>query len=129
MQAAGVPAMNAARKLCRPLERPSPNGRQSRSVKPWTPIRRSALQTLHTSIGRRRVASEPEADQEAGVIGHLTHDRSGSDRIHQSGVAYASAKQVDSHLRVLLLCDAIHRKKAMNALNLFDQARATTRSE
>jgi len=52
------------------------------------------------------------------------HGRSGRDRFHHWRIAYASAKEVDSHLRLLLHAHAVDRAKASNALNLFDEVRA-----
>ena len=54
------------------------------------------------------------------------HGRSGRDRLHHWRIAYASAKEVDSHLRLLCTSQAIHRGKAMNTLDLFDEVRAMT---
>ncbi len=54
------------------------------------------------------------------------HGRSGRDRIHHWRIAYASAKEVDTHLRLLVGTDAIHRKHADHALHLFDEVRAMT---
>ena len=54
------------------------------------------------------------------------HGRSGRDRTHHWRIAYASAKEVDSHLRLLCLSGALHRGKATTALQLFDQVRAMT---
>ena len=54
------------------------------------------------------------------------HGRLGRDRAHHWRIAYASAKEVDSHLRVLCLTGAVHRGKATTALFLFDEVRAMT---
>ena len=54
------------------------------------------------------------------------HGRFGRDRAHHWRIAYASAKEVDVHLRVLCLSRAIHRGKATTALLLFDEVRAMT---
>ncbi len=54
------------------------------------------------------------------------HGRIGRDRAHHWRIAYASAKEVDVHLRVLCLSRAIHRGKATTALLLFDEVRAMT---
>ena len=54
------------------------------------------------------------------------HGRSGRDRLHHWRIAYSSAKEVDSHLRLLCLSGAMHRDKAITALNLFDEVRAMT---
>ncbi len=52
------------------------------------------------------------------------HGRIGRDRFHHWRIAYASAKEVDSHLRLLAQADAIDKTKATTALDLFDQVRA-----
>ena len=54
------------------------------------------------------------------------HGRSGRIRLHHWRIAYASAKEVDSHLRLLCLSGAVHRGNATTALNLFDEVRALT---
>ena len=53
--------------------------------------------------------------------------RSGRDRAHHWRIAYASAKEVDSHLSLLSLSGAIPPGKANTALQLFDDVRAMTR--
>jgi four helix bundle protein len=52
------------------------------------------------------------------------HGRNGRDRAHHCRIAYASAKEVDCHLRLLRVTGAVHRGKATNALQLFDEVRA-----
>ena len=52
--------------------------------------------------------------------------RTGRDRLHHWRIAYASALEVDSHLRLLLLTGAIDPEKASQALELFDRCRALT---
>jgi four helix bundle protein len=52
--------------------------------------------------------------------------RSGRDRLQHWRIAYASAKEVDTHLRLLCLTRAVHREKATTALQLFDDVRAIT---
>ena len=54
------------------------------------------------------------------------HGRSGRDRLHHWRIAYASAKEVDSHLRLLLNAGAINRAQTEEAIGLFDQVRAMT---
>jgi four helix bundle protein len=54
------------------------------------------------------------------------HGRSGRDRAHHRRIAYASAGQVDCHLRLLCLSGAVHRGKAISTLQLFDEVRAMT---
>ena len=54
------------------------------------------------------------------------HGRIGRDRTHHWRIAYASAKEVDCHLRLLCITGAVHRGKATTALQLFDEVRAMT---
>ena len=50
--------------------------------------------------------------------------RTGRDRVHYFRIAYASAKEVDVHLRILAGAGVIDRAKANEALELFDRVRA-----
>ena len=52
--------------------------------------------------------------------------RSGRDRLHHYRIAYGSAKEVDTHLRLLVGAGAIDRTRVFTALNLFDDVRAIT---
>ena len=52
--------------------------------------------------------------------------RSGRDRIHHWRIAYGSAKEVDTHLRLLVGTGAIDRCRTESVLNLFDDVRAMT---
>ena len=54
------------------------------------------------------------------------HGRSGRDRLHHWRIAYASAKEVDTHLRLLIGIDAVESAPAEASLNLFDDVRAMT---
>jgi four helix bundle protein len=54
------------------------------------------------------------------------HGRSGRDRVHFWRIAYASAKEVDSHLRLLASAGAIDQTEADRALEILDQVRAMT---
>ena len=54
------------------------------------------------------------------------HGRNGRDRAHHWRIAYASAMEVDCHLRLLCVTGALHRRKATTALQLFDEVRAMT---
>ena len=54
------------------------------------------------------------------------HGPTGRDRLHHWRIAYASAKEVDTHLRLLCLSGAVHRDNATTALQLFDDVRAMT---
>jgi len=54
------------------------------------------------------------------------HGRFGRDRQHHWRIAYASAKEVDSHLRLLAAAGAINPTGAERALQSFDQVRAMT---
>ena len=54
------------------------------------------------------------------------HGRTGRDRMHHWRIAYASAKEVDTHLCLLVHAGAINTNRAETALDLFDQVRAMT---
>jgi four helix bundle protein len=54
------------------------------------------------------------------------HGRSGRDRNHHWRIAYASAKEVDTHLRLLTGAGAIDTGRAIQAIELFDEVRALT---
>ena len=54
------------------------------------------------------------------------HGRSGRDRQHHWRIAYASAKEVDSHLRLLAAAGAVHELGAEQTLRTFDEVRAMT---
>jgi four helix bundle protein len=54
------------------------------------------------------------------------HGRSGRDRLHHYRIAYASAKEVDVHLKILCLSHPSHRGNATVALDLFDDVCAMT---
>ena len=54
------------------------------------------------------------------------HGRCGRDRLHFWRIAYASAKEVDSHLRLLTRAGVINGTKADRALEIFDEVRAMT---
>ncbi len=52
--------------------------------------------------------------------------RSGRDRIHHCRIAYGSAKEVDTHLRLLVGAGAIDAPRTDTSLQLFDDVRAMT---
>ena len=54
------------------------------------------------------------------------HGRFGRDRQHHWRIAYASDKEVDSHLRLLLSAGAVNPSLADQSLESFDQVRAMT---
>jgi four helix bundle protein len=54
------------------------------------------------------------------------HGRTGRDRLHFWRIAYASAKEVDSHMRLLVQAGAISRSKTVQTLSVFDEVRAMT---
>jgi four helix bundle protein len=75
---------------------------------------------------------KPIADQVIRSAGSVPanlaegHGRSGRDRQHHWRIAYASAKEVDSHLRLLTAAGAVHEGGAERALATFDEVRAMT---
>ena len=52
------------------------------------------------------------------------HGRFGRDRLNHWRIAYGSAKEVDSHLRLLVASGVLDPEKATTALDLFDEVRA-----
>ena len=54
------------------------------------------------------------------------HGRAGRDRNYHWRIAYASAKEVDTHLRLLTGAGAIDCTQAATAIQLFDEVRALT---
>ena len=54
------------------------------------------------------------------------HGRLGRDPAHHWRIAYASAKEVDVHLRILCASGAVPRGKATAVLQNFDEVRAMT---
>jgi four helix bundle protein len=82
----------------------------------------------------RRVPAplKPVADQAiraaASVPANLAEGwgRSGRDRTHLWRIAFASAREIDSHLELLARAGVIDRTGADEALELFDQVRAMT---
>ena len=52
------------------------------------------------------------------------HGRSGRDRMHHWRIAYGSAKEVDTHLRLLSGAGAVDNPQATAAIQLFDEVRA-----
>ena len=54
------------------------------------------------------------------------HGRTGRDRIHHWRIAYASAKEADIHLRLLLGARAVDPERATTALALLDRSRGAT---
>ena len=54
------------------------------------------------------------------------HGRSGRDRNHHWRIAYASAKEVDTHFRLLTGAGAIDSAQSITVIQLFDEVRALT---
>jgi four helix bundle protein len=54
------------------------------------------------------------------------HGRTGRDRLHFWRIAYASAKKVESHMRLPARAGAINRTKTERVLSTFDEVRAMT---
>jgi four helix bundle protein len=77
------------------------------------PLRSLADQTI-------RAASSVAANLSEG------HGRCGRDRLHHWRIAYASAKEVDTLLRLLVNANAIDSTASLQAIELFDQVRAMT---
>jgi len=81
-------------------------------------------------VSRVPLPFNPIADQAiraaASVPANLAegHGRRGRDRMHHWRIAYASAKEVDTHLRLLVQASAVNASDAAHALDLFDEVRA-----
>jgi four helix bundle protein len=54
------------------------------------------------------------------------HGRLGRERMHFWRIAYASAKEVDSHLQLLARAGVVDSRRAAKALVTFDEVRAMT---
>jgi len=54
------------------------------------------------------------------------HGRTGRDRVHFWRIAYASAKEVDSHLRLLERAGVVNTGNVARVLETLDQVRAMT---
>ncbi|HSL18048.1 MAG TPA: four helix bundle protein [Methylomirabilota bacterium] len=98
-------------------------------------VYRTALDAAGTAIalvGRVPAPLKSLADQvircASSVPANLNegHGRSGRDRIHHWRIAFASAKEVDAHLRLLARAGAVDSSRVAEALDLFDQVRAMT---
>ena len=64
----------------------------------------------------------------SSVVANLAegNGRAGRDRMHHLRIALASAREVDTHLRLLVGARAVNRPPATAALRLFDDVRAMT---
>ena len=78
-----------------------------------TPLRSLADQVI-------RSASSVPANLAEG------HGRAGKDRLHHYRIAYGSAKEVDTHLRLLVGAGAVDATRAAKSMRLFDDVRAMT---
>ena len=54
------------------------------------------------------------------------HGRTGRDRTHHWRISFASAKEVDTHIRLLARTNSVDRQCAAGILDLFDEVRAMT---
>jgi len=83
-------------------------------------------------VSRVPLPFKPIADQAiraaASVPANLAegHGRRDRDRMHHWRIAYASAKEVDTHLRLLVHASAVTTSDAAKALDQFDEVRAMT---
>ena len=91
-----------------------------------------AAGTAITLVMRVPAPLKPIADQvirsASSVPANLAegHGRSGRDRTHLWRIAYASAKEVDSHLKLLARAGVVNWVKAEQAIVAFDEVRAMT---
>ena len=88
----------------------------------------AALGRVRQVPGPWRCLAEQVVRAASSVAANLSegHGRCGRDRFHLWRIAYASAKEVDSHLRLLAAAGAVDRARVEDALDLFDQVRAMT---
>ena len=83
-------------------------------------------------VSRVPLPFKPIADQAiraaASVPANLAEGqgRQGRDRLNHWRIAYGSALEVDTHLRLLMHATAINASEATMALDLFDEVRAMT---
>ena len=91
-----------------------------------------AARAAITLVMRVPAPLKPVADQvirsASSVPANLAegHGRSGRDRTQLWRIAYASAKEVDIHLRLLARVEAVNGAKAGQAVEIFDEVRAMT---
>jgi four helix bundle protein len=84
------------------------------------------------SVSRLPIAYRSLADQvirsASSVPANLAEGlgRSGKDRAYHWRVAYGSAKEVDTHLALLIGAEVVDRQLAENSRELFDEVRAMT---
>ena len=103
------------------------------------PTRFDALEKATTAAGiaislviRVPAPLKPIADQiirsASSVPANLAEGagRSGRDRLHHYRIAYGSAKEVDTHLRLLVGTGSINSSRTETAIQLFDDVRAMT---
>ena len=103
------------------------------------PTRFDALEKATTAAGiaislviRVPAPLKPIADQiirsASSVPANLAEGagRTGRDRLHHWRIAYGSAKEVDTHLRLLVGAGTLNSQMAEHSLKLFDDVRAMT---
>jgi len=113
--------------LSRLQRRPPARHRRGRSP--------SIVHRATTPMVRRWDAGPPRRPRRPELrVGH-THTRNrdrghgrnrSRDRLHHWRIAYRSAKEVDTHLQLLVAAGAVNRSQAKRATNLFDDVRAMT---
>jgi four helix bundle protein len=86
----------------------------------------TAIQLVRRVPAPLKSITEQAIRSAASVPANLAegHGRTGRDRTHHWRIAYASAKEVDSHLRLLASAGAIDWKTVDDALESFDRVRA-----
>jgi len=98
-------------------------------------VQEKAIQAAEITIKLAMTAPAPLrslADQAirsaSSVAANLAegNGRAGRDRLHHFRIALASAREVDTHLRLLAGARAVNQPRATAALQLFDDVRAMT---
>ena len=86
----------------------------------------SALELASGVPPRLRCLADQLVRAASSVPANLSegHGRCGRDRLHHYLIAYASAKEVDSHLRLLGAAHAVDHQGLTATLELFDRVRA-----
>ena len=86
----------------------------------------AAIALVHRVPTKYKSLADQVIRSAASVPANLAegHGRNGKDRFYHYRIAYASAKEIDVHLRLLSRAGVIDAARATEALELFDRVRA-----